>query len=159
MDFESKIDRMEELASKLEILQDRLSLAIEASGLGIWDWDINTGRLVWDLNMHRIFGTNPVTWKGGYDGFIECLVPEDRVGLSEAVHQSMVDRVPYRYEFRLTNVPSRVVFGGGKFYYSSMGLPTRAIGVCLIRSSSQPPTREIKLAVGGMDKPASLVRA
>jgi PAS domain-containing protein len=124
---------MEELALKLDMLQDRLSLAIEAAGIGIWDWDIASGRLVWDLQMHAIFGTSPLTWKGDYSAFANCLHEDDLDNVGDAVRRSMVDRIPYHYEFRLTTVPGRVVFGGGKFYYNSRGLPERAIGVCLIK--------------------------
>jgi HAMP domain-containing protein len=33
---------------------DRLQLAIQAAGLGIWDWDVEQDRLVWDDSMRSL---------------------------------------------------------------------------------------------------------
>ena len=36
---------------------DRLMLATRAGAVGIWDWDISSGALVWDEQMFRLYGT------------------------------------------------------------------------------------------------------
>lgn len=36
-------------------LKRQLSVATRASGVGIWDWNIDTGALVWDEEMHAIY--------------------------------------------------------------------------------------------------------
>ena len=47
---------LEESEARLRQSDDRLQLAIQAAGLGIWDWDVEHDRLVWDDSMYRLYG-------------------------------------------------------------------------------------------------------
>ena len=35
---------------------ERLALALEAGGMGTWDWDLVSGRIRWDSRTAAIFG-------------------------------------------------------------------------------------------------------
>src|SRR5262249_1924674 len=38
----------------------RLELALDASSVGMWDWDLDTGRMSWTRQTHLITGLAPV---------------------------------------------------------------------------------------------------
>ena len=38
---------------------ERLTLALDVSGLGTWDRDLATNKIVWSEGMYRIFGRTP----------------------------------------------------------------------------------------------------
>ena len=42
----------------------RLELAMDAGGVGTFDWDVRTGALIWDHHQERLFGFAP----GEFDG-------------------------------------------------------------------------------------------
>ena len=44
----SRERELKESEARLRVSEERLQLAIDAAGLGIWDWDVEQDRLVWD---------------------------------------------------------------------------------------------------------------
>ena len=67
-----------DMSARLQASFDRLQLAIDAAGLGIWDWDVEQDRLVWDDSMYRLYGVRKEEFGGAFDAWSQCLVPEDR---------------------------------------------------------------------------------
>ncbi len=49
----SERKRMEEM---LRRSQEMLSLALEGANLGIWDWDLTTGKAIWSGRINRMLG-------------------------------------------------------------------------------------------------------
>ncbi|MCO4097971.1 MAG: response regulator [Gemmatimonas sp.] len=57
--------------------QARLELALDASGVGLWDWDLSTGVLSWDQRCCTIFGVPPYAAMT-YARYLALLDPADR---------------------------------------------------------------------------------
>ncbi|RAK56928.1 hypothetical protein DJ018_02870 [Phenylobacterium deserti] len=47
------------LEQALERQRRRMELAVEATGLGLWEWDLRTGDVVWSEHNREIFGVAP----------------------------------------------------------------------------------------------------
>ncbi len=47
----SRERELKESEARLRVSEERLQLAIDAAGLGIWDWDVKQDRLVWDNSI------------------------------------------------------------------------------------------------------------
>jgi PAS domain-containing protein len=56
---------------------ERLQVAARAAGIGIWDWDVVKGELLWDEAMYRLFGIRKEDFGGAYDAWAKSLAPED----------------------------------------------------------------------------------
>lgn len=56
----------------------RARLATEATGVGIWEWNVITNQIHWDAQMFRIYGITP-TLDGivAYSDWSSCVLPED----------------------------------------------------------------------------------
>ncbi len=68
------------LASRFEALQsseNRLKLATRAASIGVWDWDIDHDRLVWDDEMHAIFDVPKEAFSGTVEDWRKTLAPEE----------------------------------------------------------------------------------
>jgi len=61
-----------------QALTERLHLATSAAGLGIWDYDIASGRLDWDEGMFRIYGVEPAKFSHRMEDWERALVGESR---------------------------------------------------------------------------------
>ncbi len=51
---------------RLRASEERLRVAIETAGVGVWDYDPQTGDLVWNLRCRELFGVPPDaprTWR------------------------------------------------------------------------------------------------
>ncbi len=73
----SRERELKESEARLRVSEERLQLAIDAAGLGIWDWDVEQDRLVWDDSMYRLYGVRKDEFSGAFDAWSRCLVPED----------------------------------------------------------------------------------
>ena len=58
--------------------EQRTRLATQATGVGIWEWNVRTGQLRWDPHVFRIYGV-PATADGlvTYETWRERVLPED----------------------------------------------------------------------------------
>jgi len=72
--------------------EERMRLATEATGVGIWEWNVLHDHVHWDAEMFRIYGLEPT--KDGivpYSVWSEAVVPEDletqRAILEETIRQ------------------------------------------------------------------------
>jgi PAS domain S-box-containing protein len=92
-------------------VQARLyQMALDASGVGVWWWDVSKDRLVWDTTMFRIFGRDEDSWTPNYSGFLEAIHPEDRAWVEEAVADSLGARAPYKVVFRVIRDDGEIVY-------------------------------------------------
>lgn len=81
-------------------LMERITLANEAGGIGIWEWELATDTISWDKRMFELYEIPPhvkPTWQLWYD----CVVPEDRAMTEQVVRDSLVSRLPFKLEFRV----------------------------------------------------------
>lgn len=81
-------------------LMERITLANEAGGIGIWEWELEPDIISWDKRMFELYELPPhvkPTWKLWYD----CVVPEDRAETERIVRDSLLARVAFKLEFRI----------------------------------------------------------
>src|SRR5579863_1612589 len=97
------------LAEKLRESEERLRLALAAGGVGIWDYDVATGVLIWDPRCRQIHGAPPET-PITYELFARSVHPDDRPRVDELVRR-MLDPTNgghYVVEYRIFDLESRV---------------------------------------------------
>jgi PAS domain S-box-containing protein len=85
----------------VETISERLRLATEGSGVGIWDWDLSTRNLIWDDMMFRLYGMDPAKHPPLDKAWESALHPEDRDRACAEVRQSLRDRQTYDTAFRV----------------------------------------------------------
>jgi PAS domain S-box-containing protein len=79
----------------------RRSLALAAGSMGSWDWDLLTGKVVWDAGQHAIFGVDPEQFVVTPEHVKVLFMPEDWDRL-QAGMQSLLERgQPHQGEFRV----------------------------------------------------------
>lgn len=81
-------------------LMERITLANEAGGIGIWEWDLEPDIISWDKRMFELYEIPPhikPTWQLWH----EAMVPEDRAHVEQVIRDSLMDRLPFKLEFRI----------------------------------------------------------
>ena len=76
-------------------------LALRAANAGSWDWDILTGTLSWSDTIEAIFGFPQGEFAGTYKAFLDCVHPEDRPHVVEAVDACLKQDRRYDIEHRI----------------------------------------------------------
>ncbi len=82
-------------------VQDRLTLAVRAGGVGVWDYDVVNNKLVWDDQMYRLYGITANRFKGAYEAWTAGLHPEDRQRGNEEIQSALRKEKEFDTEFRV----------------------------------------------------------
>lgn len=76
---------------------DRLQLAVDAAGVGTWDFNPLSGELVWSPRCKELFGL-PATAEVTYDDFLAGVYPPDLPHTEAAVQQALDPTGPGSYD-------------------------------------------------------------
>lgn len=81
-------------------LMERITLANEAGGIGIWEWELQPDVISWDKRMFDLYEVPPHI-KPSWQVWYECVVPEDREHAENVIRDSLAARIPFKLEFRI----------------------------------------------------------
>ncbi|ARE40847.1 diguanylate cyclase/phosphodiesterase (GGDEF & EAL domains) with PAS/PAC sensor(s) [Rhodovulum sp. P5] len=123
--------RAEEAAARLRFLEERLRLATEAAGIGVWDFDLVSGQLVWDDTMHRIHGIAPGSFGGRLEGWVDLVHPEDIAASERRFSAAVQSGSAFDDAFRIVRPDGtvRVISARAQIFRDASGAPVRAVGV------------------------------
>ncbi|RVT85098.1 PAS domain S-box protein [Inhella crocodyli] len=118
-------------ADELRGAHQRMRLAAESGGIGIWDFEVATSTLTWDAQMHRLYDSPNDGRPLGHADWRDRIHPED-VGRAEAdLARAHATGEPFDSEFR-------VVWRDGSVHHmrataliekDATGRPLRTVGV------------------------------
>ncbi|MBM0744130.1 PAS domain S-box protein [Phormidium sp. CLA17] len=113
--------------------RDRLQMALAAAQMGLWDWNLVTGEIVWSPEHEQLFGFALGSFDGRYETFEARLHPDDRAILSEAIQQALQHRTLYQHEYRVIWTDGSVHWleGRGQATYNEAGQAVRMSGTIM----------------------------
>jgi len=85
----------------LQEAANRLSMATQAGGVGIWEFDVANNHLIWDEQMFRIYGVSRDHFVGAYQTWYTGLHPEDRERSAEQFQAALRGEKDFDTEFRV----------------------------------------------------------
>jgi PAS domain S-box-containing protein len=102
MAIESDITAQKEAERHLRDFNERMALAADSAGLGVWEIDMVSGKRIWDAQLYRMFGVAPdgpqpeplTLWR-------RCLHPDDRAATNTALATALAGGRPFQAEFRV----------------------------------------------------------
>ncbi|MBE9182624.1 PAS domain-containing protein [Oculatella sp. LEGE 06141] len=127
---QSELAERNRVEAELRESEERLRSALEASRMGTWDWNIETGQVQWSNNMEAMFGLEPEAFDGSFQMFSERLHPVDRDRVLATINQAIATGEDYNIEFRVVypNGTIRWALSQGKVFYDRNGHPVRMAG-------------------------------
>ncbi|XUA20556.1 diguanylate cyclase [Citrobacter sp. OP27] len=81
-------------------LMERITLANEAGGIGIWEWELEPDLISWDKRMFELYDI-PSHLKPTWQLWHNCLVEEDREQAERVIRNALTARSPFKLEFRI----------------------------------------------------------
>ena len=109
--------------------EERLRLAQMRTGIGIWDWDLHTGKLTWTPELEALFGLAPGTIKS-YADFRARVHPDDIERIEAERDAAVRRREKFALEFRIIRSDGQVrwILAAGGAFFDATGEPTRILG-------------------------------
>jgi PAS domain S-box-containing protein len=125
------ISELKRAQGELHGSEERLRLALQATGLGPWDWDLNTNAVTFWPEWKRQIGYEPDEIPNRYEEWENRLHPDDREPVLTALRAYLDGRQPeFALEFRLRHKDGtyRWIYTRGVALRDATGRLTHMIG-------------------------------
>jgi PAS domain S-box-containing protein len=130
--FIADISDRKQTEEALKVSNERLLFATEGANLGIWNWDIVTGELIWSDQCKALFGI-PADETMTYQRFSDALHPDDRERTDMAVKDALDNHKDFDIEYRSLWPDESIhwLAAKGRGFYDATGKAVRLEGIVL----------------------------
>ncbi len=145
--------RVEERTSELRDREERLTHALEAGNMGIWELDISTGKVWRSLRYDQIFGYKSLLPEWTYRMFLDHVLPDDRRTVDERFEQALSEGAEYSFECRIrqSHGDVRWLWMQGRPRLNERGEVVRMVG--LVRDVTETAANDwIKTGIARIDE-------
>ncbi|WEX79251.1 EAL domain-containing protein [Sinorhizobium numidicum] len=119
---QENIRALKQNKDQLQELSHRLKIALDTSEIGIWELDIDSGKLLWDSRMKELYGVGS-SIREIYDDWRDTLHPDDLARAETEFAEALATGGAYNSEFRicLPGAEIRHIRAIGSTYLSASG--------------------------------------
>ncbi|WP_445926045.1 PAS domain-containing protein, partial [Leptodesmis sp.] len=112
--------------------EERLRLALDAIGIGVWQVDLRTGEQIWLQQSEAIWGFAPGMFDSTMESCLSRIHPNDQDYVQQA-YQDAWQTGQYQVEYRivLPDQSIRWLSNRAQVFYDAAGQPTCMIGIAL----------------------------
>jgi PAS domain S-box-containing protein len=129
----------------LERSKESMQLAQQYVGIGVWEWDLQTGALAWSDEIRRLHGIEAEQFDGRYESWMETIVPEDRQQVQQSISEALASKGEYEVQYRVI-LPDKSVHwleARGRTIVIS-GTPVRMLGAAMDVTSRQAAEQALR---------------
>ena len=115
--------------ANLKINEARLTLALGAAELGVWEWNVVSDETFWSPQCDKVLGGS--LGNRSFSEFLSWTHPGDSLIVQQRIAHAVNDRQPFEAELRLVGQDNleRWIICNGRPHYDSDGQPLCVIGV------------------------------
>jgi PAS domain S-box-containing protein len=132
---------------RLRQSEERLLLAEDAGGIGVYDWDLHTNNVICSPGYFRVWGLSPDD-STSYDAFLSRIDAEQRAEVMASIAAARASGQTWSAEVRTTGRDGRqrAIVSRGSFVIGPDGTAERMLGVCFditARKAAELALREL----------------
>jgi signal transduction histidine kinase len=149
-DLREETEMRRQASEVLREHEERLRLAMDGAGMGTWDLNLCTGKLVWSETQFRMLGYEPAPSEQATREMWLCRVhPGDRRQVLESQEKARRERLLHSAEYRICRPNSQNsrditwLATYGRFLYDGQGEAIRFIGVSFDITRRKDLEREV----------------
>ena len=137
----------------------RLKLATEASGVGIWEFDLVSKHYQWDEAMFALFGLNPRQANARNDDWIKLLNPQDLQRMRDATRETIQQDKPFAMTFQIRRPDGQLRYMRNRaaLYSDEQGLPRRLIGATEDVTRRKQEEADLRVAAAAFESHESML--
>ncbi len=124
------LERQRATTEALRVSEERMRVGMDAGQLGVWDWDVRTGRVSWSDRVYDLHGLSREEFGGRIEDFWALVQPEDRERVKAAIDAALRGDGTYQLELRthLRDGVQRWIHTRGEVLRDETGVPVRMLG-------------------------------
>lgn len=126
----------------------RIEIAARAGGVGIWEYNLADGSLIWDDKMYSLYGIGPDSFDGAFQAWERGVHPEDLAYASEILQKSIEGGHEFSAEFRVVTPSGEVrwIKANAEVIKDDYGKAILMIGTNIDITEKEQYTRELEKA-------------
>ncbi|MBL4658640.1 MAG: sigma 54-interacting transcriptional regulator [Flavobacteriales bacterium] len=129
LDITSRKDLEEDLRDNVQLLEEAQKIA----HMGIWHWNVATGKVTWTQELFKIYGIAEADFKNSYESYIERVHPDDRIIAQTAIGEALKKKKAVTFEERILRPDGEIrylsTWGGVTRFHK--GKVSQMVGACL----------------------------
>jgi PAS domain S-box-containing protein len=91
---------LQRIAAALRLSEERLTVVLEGTGVGLWEWDVEADEIRWSPNLGPLYGLARGDAPASYAAYMELIHPDDRDSLTRGVREAVAEGRDYSREYR-----------------------------------------------------------
>ena len=140
-------------------IEERLKLATEAAGVGIWELDLKMRRYHWDSAMFDMFGLNPNEVNALNNDWQQLLLPGELQRMKEATRATIKQDQAFALTFQIQRKDGQVRFMRNRaaLHFDAHGQPRSLVGTTEDVTERKQQEMELRIAAAAFDCQESIV--
>ena len=129
---QEQIEQIKRTQDALQRSKESMQLAQRCVGIGMWEWDLQSGALTWSDEICRLHGIEPEQFDHRYDVWMDGIHPEDRQQVHNSITQALASNGDYNVQYRViwADKTTRWLEARGQTIVMG-GIPVRMMGVAM----------------------------
>jgi PAS domain S-box-containing protein len=150
--------QLRELNDTLAASEERLQMALDVGGMGVWQCDLKSGAVHWWPGMDRIHGLPANARPMHLDEYRELIYPDDRSRVVASVRNAIENKSAHQLEYRVLWPDATVHWleVRAKLLMDLQGEPWQLSGVCLDVTGRKRIERDLKFVADASNELAGL---
>lgn len=147
-----------DLENQLNRSEERLGFAMEAAGIGFWDWDLIKNEQVWSDTSKALLGLAAGS-RADFEVLKQRVHPDDWGSLWDEIQKAIEEKNGFAVEFRVVWPDGTVHWqtGHGRAFYDKGGRPIRMAGVAMDIDKQKTTEEKLHLQVAALEAAANSV--
>jgi PAS domain S-box-containing protein len=114
----------------LKRAEERYALVLSGMSIGVWDWDLKTGKMFGSERLRAIIGTAPRQHIVDYERFTGRIHQDDRQAVAERLRMHLEKREKFDVVYRMRVKDNQYVWvhTNGQAVWDESGKPVRMVG-------------------------------
>jgi len=129
------------------LTERRLQVTIEASNVGLWEYDIKTGRIHWDHHAYEMLGYADKEFVMNNDRWLEMMHPNDRERTQKSLQEQLNESGNFQLEYRLRDKDGSWFWIDGRgeiVEYAHDGTPMKMAGIHIDFNKQKETQQELE---------------
>lgn len=98
---DTDITQIKEAEARFERLSNTLEIAIQAAGMGVWEWTLNAQANILDRRTREMFGTDISTQYISRKQLMSLVHPDDRAKLDQVLNNAILEHNDISVDYRI----------------------------------------------------------
>ncbi len=140
------VTRQHKTLESLKLEKERIEVILEASQIGLWDWDIGTDVVTWDAKCFEMLGYAPEAFPLNYDAWVRLMHQDNVKVAQEEVRRQMEAGGTFSVQFQLRKIDGTYAWieGRGRVVEQKEdGTPKRMVGIHINKTEEKEKDEHI----------------